>query len=282
MRLFVNQLTVMDFSYLHPVRGLLGESWLVDIELEGGLDDQGMVLDFGDVKRQVKQLIDREFDHKLLVPAAYPGLTTTPGSGGLGLQFTLQSGEHIRHTGPASATAMIPATEINPAAVSASIVAALQQLLPENVRGVTLKLYPENITGAFYQYSHGLKQHCGNCQRIAHGHRSRIEIRRGQERVAELETRWAERFKDIYIGTREDLFEESRQGKTDYLRFAYAAREGEFQLELPARRCYLIDTESTVENIARHIAARLGQEQPGVPFEVRAFEGVGKGAIATS
>ena len=30
------------------------------------------------------------------------------------------------------------------------------------------------------------------------------------------------------------------------------------------------------------IATLLGQEQPGVPFEVRAFEGVGKGAIAAS
>ena len=57
---------------------------------------------------------------------------------------------------------------------------------------------------------------------------------------------------------------------------------GEFALELPADRCYLIDTDSTVENLARHVAERLAAEQPGSRYRVRAFEGVDKGAIAES
>ena len=72
--LFVDALTVIDFTFLHAQRGLVGESWIVDIELHGALDAQGMVLDFGDVKKAVKREIDRLADHRLLLPVALPGL----------------------------------------------------------------------------------------------------------------------------------------------------------------------------------------------------------------
>jgi 6-pyruvoyl-tetrahydropterin synthase len=68
MQLFVNDLTVMDFSYLCKKRGMVGESWIVDVVLNGDLNEESMVLDFGHVKRDLKRLIDLHIDHKLLVP----------------------------------------------------------------------------------------------------------------------------------------------------------------------------------------------------------------------
>ncbi|BAO45262.1 6-pyruvoyl trahydropterin synthase family protein [Thiolapillus brandeum] len=278
MRLFVHQLSVLDFSYLHPSRGLVGESWHVDIELEGGLDDQGMVLDFGEVKRQVKQLIDENFDHRLLVPADHKGLTLADRQ----LSFVLDNGQRIRHQGPAEALLLIPGETISTRSVAQAIHQTLLPTLPDNVESLQISLYPESEEGAWYQYSHGLKLHYGNCQRIAHGHRSRIRIWRDGARNEMLEQLWAERLRDIYIGTEEDLVAITSWNDQSCFRFAYTAEQGSFELELDAGRCYLMNTESTVENIARHIRERLEEEHPDSHFRVQAFEGIGKGAISES
>jgi len=274
-QLFVNRLTVIDFSYLHSVRGLVGESWQVDITLRGGLDDQGMVLDFGDVKKSVKQLIDEHFDHKLLIPGRYPGLSHETRGGLLRLRFETRDGKPILHTSPPDAVTTVDTEEITTDSLAEAIVSTLMPLMPSNVAAIDIHLWPEASDGAYYHYSHGLKHHCGNCQRIAHGHRSKLRIQRNGQRDPLLEEAWAKRWTDIYIGTRQDVVEK----KDGEMLFGYTSDQGRFLLQLPASCCYLIDTDSTVENIAQHIADTLKKDQPGDTFRVLAYEGVDKGAI---
>jgi len=280
IRLFVDRLTVIDFSYLHTQRGLLGESWLCDIELSGEPDAQGMILDFGEVKRGVKRLIDERFDHTLIVPRQHPGLVIESSQDRCALTFPFGEGLQIVHLGPPASTCLVDAAEITPQTLARVIETALRPELPGNVAAIEVTLREEPHGGACYQYSHGLRQHDGNCQRIAHGHRSRIEIWRDGVRDAALERAWAERWRDAYIGTRANLVGMPSVGGATYCRFGYRGTQGAFALELPADRCHLIDTDSTVENLARHVAERLAIEQPGARYRVRAFEGVDKGAVA--
>lgn len=44
-----------------------GHSWWVELEIRGSVDVNGMILEFGDVKRHFRSMIDNVFDHKLLL-----------------------------------------------------------------------------------------------------------------------------------------------------------------------------------------------------------------------
>ena len=277
--LFVNRLTVIDCSYLSPVRGLVGESWQADIELEGDLDHQSMVLDFGEVKKSIKRVIDDQFDHKLLVPADYPDLQLAEYPEGLHLSFVLQDGRTIEHRSPRDAIRLIPGERIAADRLSQIVADYVSPKTPDNVNSIRVRLWPENTVGAYYHYSHGLKHHRGNCQRIAHGHRSRIEIARNGQRDTVLEQQWADQWTDVYIGTRADLIGVSRHGSVEYYEFGYRSAQGNFGLTVPGTACYLIETDSTVENIAQHIADQLKTRHPEDRFRVCAYEGVDKGAI---
>lgn len=281
-RLFVDNLTVIDFSYLHSTRGIVGESWIVDVELSGELDNQGMVFDFGHVKKTLKHLIDHEVDHKLLIPTQMTGVLIEQHEKRVDIGFQNASHDRWLHRSPEDSVLMIDSNEITQESVASYLIDCFNDVLPDNVDGVSVTIRTESIEGAFYHYSHGLKKHEGNCQRIAHGHRSKIEIELDGHRSKELEALWADKFKDIYIGTQEDLVQNTGSDSTKHesCTFAYTSEQGLFELTLPLAQVYLIDTDTTVEFIANHIAFELANIHKGCAITVKAFEGVGKGAIA--
>ncbi len=274
MRLFVDNLTNVDFSYLHPQRGLLGETWLASTELEGSLDHQGMVCDFGVVKKTLRNWLDDELDHRLAVPVNSPNLQHQLHGDHIELTWRFDQGNLFCRS-PRQAIALVNAESITPTSCSLWARQQLKPLLPDTLERLVLDFSTEAISGDFYHYSHGLKKHGGNCQRIAHGHRSRIQIWRNDEPAHDLEQHWAKLFNDIYIGTREDI----SLHKAGILTFNYSTAQGDFELSLPEQSCYLIDTDSTVEFIANHIATSLKQQYSDQHFTVKAYEGMGKGAI---
>ncbi len=278
--LFVNQLTTLDFSYLCPGRGLVGETWLVDVILRGELDEQGMVFDFGHVKKQIKSSLDRLADHRLLVPVKQPGTSVTSSSSQLTVRMATNKQGFIECKAPCQAILLVDATEITTDTLTPFLEQSLKSELPDNVSSISLKLYPEQATGSFYHYSHGLKKHLGDCQRIAHGHRSLISITVDGLPAPELEDNWAQQWKDIYLAKKEDLLDTFNQDDMNYHRFGYTSDQGDFELTLAADRCYLIETDTTVELLAEHIARTIAKRQPGKNVIIRACEGFKKGALA--
>lgn len=290
MQLFVKDLTVIDSSVLDYNRGIIGQSWLVDIILHGDLNEQNMVLDFGIVKKLIKSTVDELVDHKLIVPALAP-FCDIMSDGSFTYVDGWREGEHSVHLAcPDQAFALIPATEITLASLEAYLTEQLMIRLPNNIKKLDVKLRAENIAGADYCYSHGLRKHLGNCQRIAHGHRSTIEILRDGQRDAELESRWAKRWQDIYLAEQCDqvsaaemaLSKAAMQALTPaHHCFKYQAPQGEFQIAIHSAVVEILPYETTVENIAQYIADTLAKDEQ-TPLTVYAYEGVGKGAIASA
>ncbi|TGN41303.1 6-carboxytetrahydropterin synthase [Marinobacter confluentis] len=279
--LFVDNLTVIDFAYLDASRGLVGESWIVDVVLGGELDDQGMVFDFSNVKRTIKRVIDERVDHRLVIPRGYSGLQWDENDP-QAFSWVLTDGTALTHRSPDEAVVWLSSDRVVPSAVSTLLQQELRAVLPGNVTDIDIQLREEVIEGAYYHYVHGLKKHLGNCQRIAHGHRSPIRIDRNGQRDRDLERRWARLWEDIYVGTEEDVTGRwVAEDGTAYVSFEYEAEQGEFSLTLPEKRVYMLATDTTVELIAAHIADQLKADFPDDTIMVKAYEGVGKGAVAT-
>ena len=340
MQLFVEHLTTIDSAYLHPEHGLVGESWIVDVALDGALDHASMVMDFAHVKKRLKAAIDGSLDHVLIAPGRAenfslfysppqqaggrvelhaPHLPTVPHSppegesnsltnlvggkatedpptklarkgaqvpappqGGskaiddVRIEWRFGKGEKLVHYSPKSAVALLDSESVTDLAMITYLERVLAPVLPSTVTRLGLTLRHETTNDSYYHYVHGLKKHDGHCQRIAHGHRSRILIWRNGVRDLALEAAWAADWKTAYLGSREDI-----TGEHDgMINFAYDSGEGHFALTYPASRCRLLNTDSTVELIAEHIAATLKARDPGASFRVRAYEGVQKGAVA--
>ncbi len=293
MQLFVDDLTVIDFSYLCKQRGIVGESWIVDVLLDGSLNDQSMVLDFAVVKKQIKAIIDEAVDHKLLLPIQEQALTLKASPHNVGHQtidFISDVASYYLQS-PACAFATIDCLTINIAAVTEHLTNIILAELPKNVQGLTLVLRAENIPTDYYHYTHGLKLHDGNCQRIAHGHRSKIQILVDDKRDADLEAQWCQRWKDIYIASEADrisvndieLSDTAMNNLTpDHQYFSYHAPQGRFDIAVERQVLDVVDCDSTVELLADFILRQIKAEHSelaGHNVKVIAYEGVAKGAI---
>jgi 6-pyruvoyl-tetrahydropterin synthase len=290
MQLFVNDLTVIDFSYLCKERGIVGESWIVDVLLDGALNEQSMVLDFAIVKKQIKAIIDEAVDHKLLLPMQADEVKLA------------ESPHHVNHNtldyysdrasyflqSPHCAFAQIDCLVITVESVTKHLNAIIMAELPSNVKGLNLVLRPESIPSDYYHYTHGLKLHDGNCQRIAHGHRSKIQIFVDELKDIQLEHDWCQRWQDIYIASEcdrvtKDNIELSAQAMNnltpDHQYFSYTAPQGRFDIAVESKVLDVVDCDSTVELLADFIARQLKTELPTKIVKVIAYEGVAKGAI---
>ena len=175
LEMFVEGIAVLDNALACRERGLYGVTWLVDVHLTALATRSGMVVDFGEAKPLIKHALESRYDHKLMVAKS---LVETDDSGGaLVAEWTDAAGQAYRHKGPEVAYCLTADDAVTMHGLADEIQRDLIDVLPGHIASVHVDLREEEIDGAAYHYCHGLRLHDGDCQRIAHGHRSRIEVK---------------------------------------------------------------------------------------------------------
>ncbi|MEM6533625.1 MAG: 6-carboxytetrahydropterin synthase [Myxococcota bacterium] len=276
--LFVDRFTVLDFARFAP-GGFAGESVYVHAEVDGALDEKGFLVDFGPVKKALKRVVDRVLDHRFAIPADYP-VERAPGLVHIRIPNILD------YRAPTEAFAFIPGG-VDDARLCDFLAQEAMRAMPANVAAVRFRLEhePELERQPSYRYTHGLKLHDGNCQRLIHGHRNIVEVFVDGSKSERGERELVGILADVHFAHADDLdvpMPVGVRGSEGLVRIAFDGSQGRFWAEMPATRVLPLNCEPTVENIAtfarQWVSSSLNLNIERVA--VRAYEGLHKGAQA--
>lgn len=293
LSLFYNQLTVLDYAYLDPKLGPKGDSLYVNVELIGQTTEEGVVFDFSYAKKAIKEIIDNICDHRLVV--THNSLQAcTDGTYELFYSF---NEKEIWYKGPEQSYCVIPFDNFSYDNLAEHLSIEVHKKMPSNVAQTIITLeqvqYPEDQ--ATYSYTHGLKDHYGNCQRLIHGHHNPIHVYTDNKRNKELEKYLATELfnnnihlcywdnvvnKDEIVQIFNNEKPEGRINSAKFIHIKYKAIQGIFESKLPLSEVYIMPIESTVENIAFYFANFLSKTfNQFATIKLKAFEGLAKGSI---
>ena len=287
--LFYRHATVLDYAYLDKHRGVVGNSYWVDVTFFGPLDGDGVLYDFGHAKKKVKEVIDRDCDHRLVVPASL----VEEIKGRCQVSFSYPSGPFYYDTPPQGLCA-IPFSSVSRETLQVFLQDLLRPEMPETIEDLKIDLVEEKFAKGrpHFHYTHGLKAHYGNCQRLFHGHRNTVDVEIDGTSSLEHEHFLADAFQDVHfchwdnVANKDDVLKVAKgspQGRYDVpISIAYEASQGPFYGTLPGRDVYLLQDETTIENLSKHFAQLVkSQIKEKSTVVVRGYEGIGKGALST-
>lgn len=292
--LFVRDIDRIDCAVFDPSIGVIGQSWYVDIEVDGQLDQNGFVYDFSQLKKLVKAVLKQTVDHALLIPIMSKHVHFQETE--LGELWQLKA--KTRLTGldsdwtyqcPKGAVYPVRTIKITQEILEQECSKLIRHRLGNTIHRVDIKLRSEaaNNGDSFFRYTHGITHHEGLCQRLFHGHRSRIEVYIADERRRDLEQYIAH---DVFgsiihvasINQIKDAKFDPRSRPTgqEPITLAYESSLGYYEAKIPANRIFFVEKETSVEWLAKEIATLLAEQTQEPAIKVRCFEGIGKGAVA--
>ncbi|MCX6123977.1 MAG: 6-carboxytetrahydropterin synthase [Proteobacteria bacterium] len=295
--LFVKDVGKIDCALFDPSLGIIGQSWHVDVWLTGALDENGFVFDFSPLKSLIKQTLASTLDHSLIIPVQSQSVQYNESEAGERWVLRSKARGEAKETKweylcPKGSVFPVHSVSLKTGVIEAEFARILRHRLPQTVLGLAVKLREEPIstTEASYRYTHGIQGHNGLCQRLFHGHRSRIEVYVAEERRPDLEHFIAREIfsSNIHIATinqiKSGVGEIGRRGSNDApVVLNYAGTLGIYEAILPSNRLFFVEFDTSIEAIAKELAKVIKREEKtNEVVKVIAYEGIDKGAIGTA
>lgn len=291
--IFAKNITYLDCAIFDPAYGIIGQSWIVDTKISGNLKDSNLIYDFSELKKLIKQILNDNIDHKLVIPICSEYVSFNEDINGECWELKVPCPETLtyniwKYKCPKNSVYTVRTPKINSFIIEQEISKILRHRLPSSINEVKIFLKEEKAeeTTAFYKYTHGLSFHSGACQKLFHGHKSKIEIYIGDERRADLEHHVVRELlgSNVHIASCDQLLTGSipigqRGNSTKILTIGYQTNNGTYYAELPANKVFIVDKAPTIEQIALQIATYIkNKEKTKTQVRVIAYEGIKKGA----
>ncbi len=292
--LFIKDITKIDCAIFDPAIGILGQSWIMDVIINGELDNNGFVYDFSKLKNLVRQTTKQTIDHALLLPVSSRAVHYKEVGNEEFWQLhacskLLERDFIWEYLCPKGATFPIHAVAIKPALVEQEFSKILKHRLPGEISSVQVFLREEVLaqTEASFRYTHGIRGHEGLCQRPFHGHRSRIEVYVNKDRRPDLEQYVVRELFDsnIHIASSSQILsgpaEVGRRLETsDPVKLSYVGSLGRYEAIVPSNRLFVVDGDTSIECITLQISKDLETKlPPRSHLKVLVNEGIDKGSF---
>jgi len=261
LSIFLENFDHIDSAFLHPNDGLFGKTLAFDCTMKGPVNHNGFIVDFGWVKKAVKEYLKERFDHKLIVfRGADHKLITHEDHYELLFQLDEQP---CYYKCPKPALEWI---DEQPDQITDFLALELEGFLRKTFSSLTsvdVRCYLP-FEGLAYSYTHGLSKHEGACQRLLHGHSTKISTNPEHQ-----SNYWNKVFEPLpHIASTDQLYKEDN--KSYFLK--YTGNEGLYELKIPKDRVWLIEPTASIESIAKH----LHEKHRFTSLQIN--EGISKGA----
>ena len=183
---------------------------------------------------------------------------------------------------PKGAVFPIMTHRITPESVAFEVKRLVRHRLPELVSNVEVSLRKEkgDCSDTFFKYTHGISGHQGLCQRLFHGHRSKIEIFVADEKRIDLEQYVAHDLfgSNVHIACEDQVIDDSNK---DYVVLGFTGTLGYYEGNIPRKQLFMVKKQTSIETITKALCEIIHEKTGLSGIKVLCYEGIDKGAIAT-